>query len=432
MKLSTQPYKGARDFYPDQLRFQKFIFSVWRKVVESYGYEEYNAPILEASDLYYAKSGQEIVNEQTYNFEDRGGRKITIRPEMTPSVSRMVASKRQQLGYPLRLYSIPNLWRYERPQKGRLREHWQLNVDLFGIEGIEAEIEMLLISRDIMRAFNAKDSMYEILVNSRELTNLLMKEYLKLDSIQSNLLIKLLDRYHKISEKEFRISAVDILDNDNEKLRKLSYLLKNESVASLPEEISNTPEVAKVKEFLAKLELKGINNASFDISLMRGFDYYTDIVFEIKDTNPENNRSMFGGGRYDGLVGLFGVEPVPTVGFGMGDVVIGDFLATHDLVPELRVETDAYIISIGDFQNEADKIAQALRKEGVNVAVDYSGKKIEKQLKTASAKKIPYVVFVGDKEVSEGKYNLKDLRSSKEERHSLERIVSIVKDYRNN
>lgn len=432
MKLSTLPYKGARDFYPEQLRRQKYIFSIWRKVVESYGYEEYNAPILESSDLYYAKSGQEIVNEQTYNFEDRGGRKITIRPEMTPSVSRMVASRRQQLSYPLRLYSIPNLWRYERPQKGRLREHWQLNVDIFGIEAIEADIEMILISRDIMRSFGAKDSMYEIKVNSRKLTNLIMKDFLRLDSIQSNLLIKLLDKLHKIPRKEFDSFANEIIDNDQDKFIKLSHVLKNSSFASLPEQLARSTEASKIKEFLTKLELKGINNVTFDVSLMRGFDYYTDLVFEINDTNPENNRAMFGGGRYDGLVGLFGVDPVPTVGFGMGDVVISDFLDTHKLSPKLRIETDIYIITIGDYINEVDKIAQILRKEGVNVAIDYSKKKIDKQLKTAFSKKILFVMFVGDKEISEGKYNLKNMQTSKEEKHSIERIISIVKDHRIN
>src|SRR5438309_390347 len=137
MALSTQPYKGARDFYPEAKRLQKYIFNKLRETVESFGYEEYDAPILESMDLYLAKSGEEIVNEQTYAFEDRGGRKVVMRPEMTPTVSRMVAAKRQELSYPLRWYSIPNLWRYERPQKGRLREHWQLNVDIFGVESVQ-------------------------------------------------------------------------------------------------------------------------------------------------------------------------------------------------------------------------------------------------------------------------------------------------------
>jgi histidyl-tRNA synthetase len=150
MSLSTQPYKGARDFYPEDKRAQKYMFSILRKVVESFGYQEYDAPILEPLDIYLAKSGEEIINEQLYSFEDKGERKVAIRPEMTPSVSRMVAGRRQELAYPLRLYSIPNLWRYERPQAGRLREHWQLNVDLFGISGIEADHEIIVIADTIL------------------------------------------------------------------------------------------------------------------------------------------------------------------------------------------------------------------------------------------------------------------------------------------
>src|SRR5579863_3498775 len=168
MALSTQPYKGARDFYPEDERLQKYMFAVIRSVVERFGYEEYNAPILEPLEIYLAKTGDEIVNEQTYVFEDRGGRKVVIRPEMTPTVSRMVAAKRQELSYPLRWYSIPNLWRYERPQRGRLREHWQLNIDLFGEASINAEIEMIKLTDQIYQNFGADRSMYQIRLNSRK------------------------------------------------------------------------------------------------------------------------------------------------------------------------------------------------------------------------------------------------------------------------
>src|ERR1700685_3894259 len=177
MKLSTQPYKGARDFYPEDERVQKYMFEKIRQVVELFGYEEYNAPILEPLEIYLAKTGEEIVNEQTYVFEDRGGRKVVIRPEMTPTVSRMVAARRQELAYPLRWYSIPNLWRYERPQKGRLREHWQLNVDVFGIEDLTAEHEIITVADHIMRGFGAKRDMYAIKLNSRKLTDSFLREY---------------------------------------------------------------------------------------------------------------------------------------------------------------------------------------------------------------------------------------------------------------
>src|SRR3982751_2629962 len=162
MKLPTQPYKGARDFYPENKRIQKYMFGTIRKVVESYGYQEYDAPIIEPIELYLSKTSEEIVSEQTYSFTDRGGRKVTLRPEMTPTVSRMVAGRRQELAYPLRWYSIPDLWRYERPQAGRLREHWQLNGDLFGVSGLEADHEIVLIADKILKAFGAKPENYTI------------------------------------------------------------------------------------------------------------------------------------------------------------------------------------------------------------------------------------------------------------------------------
>src|SRR5439155_12089601 len=166
MSLSTQPYKGARDFYPEDKRYQKYLFSVMRTTVEKFGYEEYDAPMLESLELYAAKTGDEIVNEQTYSFTDRGDRQVVIRPEMTPSVSRMVAARRQELAYPLRWYSIPQCWRYERTQRSRGREFYQLNVDLFGIDGISADLEMIQMADAIMKAFKAKPDMYQIRINS--------------------------------------------------------------------------------------------------------------------------------------------------------------------------------------------------------------------------------------------------------------------------
>src|SRR5665213_1960672 len=181
MSLPTQPYKGTRDFYPEDKRIQKFMFKVLRGVVESFGYQEYDAPILEPLEIYTAKSGEEIVTKELYSFEDKGGRKVAIRPEMTPSVSRMVAGRRQELAYPLRLYSIPNLWRYERPQRGRLREHWQLNVDLFGVEGIEAELEIIELANKLLQSYKASPEMYAIRINSRKFMDYVLEQELKLN-----------------------------------------------------------------------------------------------------------------------------------------------------------------------------------------------------------------------------------------------------------
>jgi histidyl-tRNA synthetase len=433
MKLSTQPYKGARDFYPEDKRLQKYMFNTMRKVVERYGYEEYDAPVLEPIEMYLAKSGEEIVHEQTYVFEDRGGRTVTIRPEMTPTVSRMVAAKRQELAYPLRWYSIPNLWRYERPQRGRLREHWQLNVDVFGLADMTAEAEVIQAADAILKTFGATHDMYSIKLNSRKLMDYIMHDYLGLDETQTHIVVKLIDRMHKMPAETFAAEVDAVFtptQRDEGASNKLLGLLKIKQIAHLPEVIRKHQSITELKKLMEVLEDGRVTNVVFDITLMRGFDYYTDIVFEVFDKHPENNRSMFGGGRYDGLVGLFGVEPVPTVGFGMGDVTLQNFLEAHDLLPKLRPETDVYVVLIGDVYDKAQKVITELRDMGANVAVDTTGRKPDKQIKTAVKKGIHYAMFIGEKEIKEEQYVVRNLMTSVEEQHGTSRIVSIVKDWR--
>ncbi len=429
MALSTQPYKGARDFYPEDKRLQKYMFGVWRQVCESFGYEEYDAPILEPLDIYLAKTGDEIVNEQTYTFEDRGGRKVVIRPEMTPTVSRMVAARCQQLGYPLRWYSIPNLWRYERPQKGRLREHWQLNVDIFGVKDTSAELEMIQLTDAVFKAFGASQDMYEIRLNHRGLVDYLLADYLGLNAKAQQTMAKLIDKMAKMDRNKFITGVDEVLtpkQRETGVTEKLLGLLDAKKLADLPAEALKQSAANELKELLEQLVAAGLKNVRFDGTLMRGFDYYTGIVFEVFDTDPENNRSMLGGGRYDGLVGLFGVAPVPTVGFGWGDVTLANFLQAHRLLPELKPETDLYIALVGDVK--AEKVIAGLRQKGLNVAVDLSGKKIGAQLKTADKKGIQNVLIIGEEELKSGRFKLKDLKSGKEQSVGLPEIPKLLKN----
>lgn len=430
MALSTQPYKGARDFYPEDKRIQQYMFKTLGKVIERFGYEEIDAPVLEPLELYAAKSGEEIVNEQTYTFTDRGDRKVAMRPEMTPTVSRMVAARRQELSYPVRWYCIPNFWRYERPQRGRLREFWQLNVDVFGIEGIAGDHEIITVADQCLKAFGAKPDMYTIKINSRKLINELFYNYLKLDATQAGIMARLIDRMHKTPYDEF-VGQVDAVftpsQRDTGSCDKLLDFLKIKSLDELPETFKTYESIEELRKLLDLLTKSDVTNAVFDITVMRGLDYYTDIVFEVTDNHPDNNRSMFGGGRYDGLVGMFGVEPVPTVGFGMGDVTLQNFLEGHKLLPELEVETDIYVVLIGDVYADAQAAIQKLRQMGIRVAVDSTERKPDKQLKTALKKKIQYALFIGEREITNQQFVLKNLVTAKEEHHSLERIVSIVK-----
>lgn len=430
--LSTSAYKGTRDYYPEDKRVQNYIFSVWRDVSESFGYEEYGTPLLEPLELYAAKTGQEIVKEQTYTFTDRGDRTVAIRPEMTPSVSRMIAARQQETGYPARWYSIANFMRYERPQRGREREFWQLNADLFGASGVQADAETILLAHSLMKAFKATEAMYTIRINDRQLIESMMYDYLGLSTVQSELMIKLFDRKGKIPHEAFRDQAIEIfgVDKAPDGLKKIAKLISSNDIDSLPSELADSEPVKQLRELFHVIHAGGVRNAVFDITLMRGFDYYTGMVFEVFDNHPDNNRAMFGGGRYDGLISLFGGEPIPTVGFAPGGTTMEVFLRSHELLPVFSSTTDIYMIVLGDNQRGAQKLARALREEDINVAVDITGRKLDKQIKAAVKMQVPYLLFVGDKEIEREVYRLKDVKHEKEHDLSLERIVTTVEDYR--
>lgn len=426
MALSTQPYKGTRDFYPEDMRVRKWIFRKWSDVCEQFGYEEYDGPILEPFELYASKTSEEIVNEQTYTLTDRGDRKVVMRPEMTPTVSRMVAAKRQELAYPVRLYSIPNCFRYERPQKGRLREFWQLNADIFGVEGVEADVEIIMLADATMQAFGANRDMYRIEIGSRNFLNEVATKYGVTDA---QAFIRLVDAKDKMSKEDFEEKLSGLVAG-KENLELVIYILNLKSLEGLRSGL-NLSSLDSVREVIVSLEKMLIDgpktNIVFNPAVARGFDYYTDIVFEVFDTNPENNRSMFGGGRYDGLVGSFGVDPVPTVGFAAGDATLLNFLTSNDLLPELKTETDIYIATVGDVVAQAQEVAQKLRAAGLNVAVNLSDKKLDKQIKVADKKGLTKVLFIGEKELSENAFTIKDLVTGESQTCSLEQLVTTLK-----
>jgi histidyl-tRNA synthetase len=430
--LSSQPYKGTRDYYPSDKRVQNYIFSVWKTVAERHGYEEYGAPLLEPLEVYTAKSGQELAGEQTYAFTDRGERTVAIRPEMTPSVSRMVAARRQELGYPARLYSIANFMRYERPQRGREREFWQCNVDVFGADGVYADAEIISLAYEMVKAFGAKDDMFAIKVNDRRVIDAMMREYLELDAVQSHMMIKLFDRKAKIPAEAFRDQAAEIAgEKAHEVLPKIATIITAQSIEELPQELHEVEAVAELRQLFELLRSAGVKNAMFDSTLMRGFDYYTGMVFEAFDAHPDNNRSMFGGGRYDGLVGLFGVESVPTVGMAPGLTTTQLFLEAHGLLPKLSSTTDVGIVVLGEESLPgALQLARTLRDEGVNAEVDITARKLDKQIKAVVKKQVPFMIFVGEDEVKHELYILKDVALQTEEKLGAERIISRVKDYR--
>lgn len=313
--LSTEPYKGVRDFYPSDMAVQNYLFSVWRSVAEKFGYVEYSASILEYAELYRSKGSDEIVNEQMYVFKDKGDREVALRPEMTPTLARMIAARRKALKFPIRWYSIPNVFRYERSQRGRRREHWQLNCDLMGIAGIEAEVEIIKLAYDIMKKFGAKDEDFQVRINDRKRFDEAIDAIGGASNSTRKAVMRTMDNWEKNDNPKQDL----IRDLGEEKAGQfLNYLEKNKSSKMLD-------------ELMTQLSSKSIKNCVIDTNITRGFDYYTGMVFEVFDTNLENRRSLFGGGRYDNLLEMFDAELVPTVGFGMGDVTIRDFLVTHNL-----------------------------------------------------------------------------------------------------
>jgi histidyl-tRNA synthetase len=422
--LSSQPYKGTRDYYPEQKRVQNYIFNTWRSVVEGFGYEEYGAPILEPLEIYAAKSGNELVNDQTYVFTDRGDRTVAIRPEMTPSISRMVAARRQELAYPARLYSIANFMRYERPQRGREREFWQLNVDLFGVDDITADVEVITIADSILKAFGAGQDDYVIRVNNRKFIHFMMARYLGLDIVAAGQMTKLFDRRGKITEQDFEEQVTLILgDEAVEQIPKIKQVIDAKTIDELPAELQASPSLDEIKAVFVGLKKQNVTNAVFDATLMRGLDYYTGTVFEAFDTHPDNNRSLFGGGRYDGLVGLFGAEPLSAVGMAPGNTMIENFLTVHNLLPEDQSLTQVYVVVIGTALDGALEVATKLRKAGIKTEVDITSRKLDKQMKTALKKLIPNILFIGESEVEMGEYTLKNLASETEEKLTVQQIL---------
>ncbi len=430
VKIDTEPYKGVRDFFPEDMYVQNYIFEKMRKTATSFGYDEYSASILESTELYKGKTSDEIVNEQTYSFRDRGDREVTLRPEMTPTIARMIASKIKELPLPIRWFSIPNLFRYEKPQRGRLREHWQLNCDIFGIKNIEAEVEVMSLAFSLLSSFNLKDSDFEIKINNRKILNYILYKYLDLDEDSGKKISKIIDKKEKISDEDFRKSLNDNIGE--EKAEKLLSVLSVNKLEYLREKINGGDEfkeaVDEVDFVINKLEEIGIKNTKFAITLMRGFDYYTGIVFEFFDTNEKNRRAILGGGRYDNLLAIFGKDPISGVGFGLGDVTIKDALEVRNLIPDYKSKVKLAICSTDNSSlSYSRKLANYLRENGINVTVDISGKKIGDQIKYADKKKIPYIVCVGNDEIEKKVFKIKELSGGLETSVNEEEMVHFFK-----
>ncbi len=402
-KLKTENYKGTRDFYPRDLFIQEYIFNIWSKSVESFGFEKYHASVLEYSEIYRAKNSDEIVNNQTYTFIDRGDREVTLRPEITPTLARMVAAKKRDLSFPLRYYSIPNCFRYERPQRGRMREFWQFNVDILNIKNDQFyDIEIFKVINNILKNFKAKPEDYTIYINSRTLLNAVYKNYYEFTEAEAKTFQRLIDKKDKISKDEFKKEYEQITDKDYLDIDKIDM-----------------PEIKKELDYIYNIisECKKENiNIIFNQDIVRGFDYYTGIVFEVYDNDPENNRALFGGGRYENLIDLFETVKddinISGIGFGIGDVPMVNFLESRNLLPEYKNPTDIFIGIVSDKKEVIEytnKVANDLRNQNKNISINYDNKKVGDIIKIAEKNNIKNVIVIGDKEFEDNKYEIKEL-----------------------
>lgn len=425
-KIDLKPPKGTRDFYPDDYRLQMWLFDTWRGVAERFGFEEYDAPVLETESLYIRKAGEEVT-QQLYNFEDKGGRRLSLRPEMTPSLARMVMAKKGGLSFPLKWFSFPQCWRYERMTRGRRREHYQWNMDIWGVEGVEAEAELLsaIVTSFQQLGINSKD--VGIKINSRKLLQALMKLYNVPDEKFAATCV-LIDKLEKVPLEAVK-DDLKTLGLDMKSVGKMLEALQMNKVDDfkdlLGEDCEGVRDLQKLFNLAEAYDF--VDWLQFDASVVRGLSYYTGVVFEAFDRKGEL-RAICGGGRYDRLLESFGGEAVPAVGFGFGDAVIIELLASRDLLPDTsKGEIDAIVYPMEDsLRTMAVTAAKEMRGAGINVDVILEQKKPKWVFSRAEKMGANAVVMFAPDEAANGEVVVKNLDKREQEIIKVEELVGTV------
>ena len=413
---SILPVKGTRDFYPEDMAIHNWLYSKLRKVSASFGYQEYEGPILESIDLYAAKSGEELVKEQSYVFPDRDGDLITLRPELTPTLARMVAKRQRELIYPLRWWSFGPFWRYERPQKGRSREFFQWNVDLIGVISPQADAEIVALIASFFREVGLSPTNVRILVNNRKLMDGELGS-IGIPPENRPTIYRLIDRRDKMQEAEWEAYASE-LGLGKRNIDSLKSLLVNHELWQKSDELI---------QFFQAIDALGIQDyVRYEPGIIRGLDYYTGTVFEAVELEGEFRRSILGGGRYDNLLEDVGGDPLPATGFAMGDVIITLILDKHKLLPvEYDEMQSRVLVTIFDDSLLSASLAFSteLRMAGMNVICYPEATKLSKQLKFADRRKMRLVIILGAEEINNGLISIKDLQTGLQ--HSIPRDEAI-------
>ena len=405
MSQIIQPVKGTVDYYPEKMALRTWLYAQMRSVSEAFGYQEYDGPFLERLELYAAKSGEELVEKQSYVFNDRKGERITLRPELTPSLARLVAAKQRQLTYPLRWWSFGPFWRYEKPQKGRTREFFQWNIDIIGDKSPEADAEMATIAASFLKKIGLRPDEAKILVNNREL----MQSEIEGLGISSNLLgeiYTLIDRRDRLDAIKWEQRATD-LGLDKKQIKGLISLLTNKDLWK------KSPTLLR---FFKAIEVSNFQEyVQFAPNIIRGLDYYTGTVFEAWDTAGDF-RSIFGGGRYDDLVNAVGGEPAPAVGFAAGNVVLSLLLEKLGHSPDLNVNPAPIYVTVFDDDSllASLSLAAELRQAGFNAISHLNAEKLQKQFRHANRLEAKLVLILGPDELAQQQVAVKDLTSGEQ------------------
>ena len=417
----AQGVRGTRDFYPEEMRLRNWLFDNFDDAALLHGFEEYDAPVLEHEELYTRKQGEEIT-QQLYNFQDKGDRKVALRPEMTPSLARMVMSRAGALPMPIKWYSIPQCWRYERTQRGRGREHYQWNVDIWGTNEISADAELISVLVTFFEGVGLTEEDLVIRMSSRKV----LEEVLGSLGIVGDMFAQtciIVDKMDKLPADVVseQLSALGIEDNAIKTIQSTLGIKDMDSLRSMLGEES--PAVIELTSLFSALEAYGISEwIEFDASIVRGLAYYTGHVFEAHDRAGEL-RAICGGGRYDKLLSTLGGKDLPATGFGFGDMVIMELLAEKGLVPELTSGNDDVVISLSpELRNAAMHVASSLRARGRSVDLVLENKRLKWAFKHAERSGAQRLVMVMPDEWKDGKVRIKDLETGEETNVDVESL----------
>lgn len=419
---------GFRDFYPDQLAVRSHITAVWRDVARRYGFEEYDGPPLEPLELYTRKSGAEIV-EQLYEFEDKGGRHVALRPEMTPTLARMAGSRARSLPKPVRWYSMPQLFRYERKQRGRLREHFQLNMDILGESDVLADAELLAAAVDVCRSLGLGPELVRARLSDRRVLAAIFR-HIGVPDETLEPVYQVVDRLER-EPRERLEDRLRELGLGAETVTGIFDATRLQGIEQLRDEFADVPGVAETVEemstYLNHLQALGVGDyVDVDLSVVRGLAYYTGIVFELWDARREL-RAICGGGRYDDLLQLIAGVDMPALGFGMGDVVLTELITDHGLLPSMEPTLDCFVAWMGEpAREQALLAARELRGAGLSAAYEFRGRRLGNQLKTANQLGARYALIIGPEEVERGEIRVRDMSTGDEQVVALEGLIQAV------